>query len=172
MTDTEDRNFSKASIQAGVQASMALCATCAHERGGHPEDGACTKQWKGGAEGKTDVFCRCEEYWPERRDREDGMAVSDHAVAVGGSVVLTLDRRITTEFWDQLTQGRGLTVLARFEVAGKSFRLKEVTLKEQRKLVLKNLYFLQEDTLERKQVLDALGREVDPETGEVLDGWE
>lgn len=114
------------------------------------------------------MFCRCAEYWPERRDREDGMEVSEHAVAFGGSVALALDRRITTEFWDRLSQGRSLVVLARFEVAGKAFRPKEVTLKEKRKLVLQQLYFLQEDTLERKRVFDAWGREVNPETGEIL----
>lgn len=174
MTDQDgDRKFSKASIDAGVQAAFALCATCVHTRGSHPEDGKCSETWEvGEPKDRRTITCGCGEYWPVRRDVEDGMTVGSYAVGFGGTVELKLDRRITTEFWDELRQGRSLTVLMRVGVAGKAFTEKDLLLKEVRKLHVEQLYFIQPETLEDREVLDALGREVDPETGEILGGEE
>lgn len=168
-----DQQMSKASVAAAVQASLALCATCGHERGGHPADGPCAKTWMAGEEGKTEVRCRCAEYWARREDREDGMEVVDRVVSFGGGEHVKLDRRLTSEFWDGLRQGRDIVVLARFTVSGKGFREKDYQLTETRKCRLAQLYFLDELATEAYQethaVLDAYGNDVDPATGEILD---
>lgn len=165
--EPQDRTFSRAEITAGVQAAFEICATCAHERGSHGEDERCGKVWMEGAGRKKRVHCLCEEYWPERREHEDRMLIAARKVSFGGSVDLVLDRRIPSEFWDELTQGRDLTVLLRVSVSGKSFKRRVVTLTETRRLEVADLYFLQESTLAGKDIRDAKGRRVDPETGEI-----
>lgn len=147
---------------------LEMCATCAHTKESHPDGGPCAETWTMD-EGKREVRCRCSEYWAKRRDVEDGMPVVAREIAFGGRVDLEVDRRITSEFWDGLKQGRDLTVLARFTVSGKAFKEKDYRLTESRKLRATVVYFLpQREWGERQKAFDAHGNEVDPETGEVL----
>ena len=86
-------------MENGTQTLLEMCATCAHTKASHPEDGPCAETWTVD-EGQREVRCRCSEYWAKRRDLEDGMPVTERQVGFGGSVDLELDRRVTSEFWD------------------------------------------------------------------------
>ncbi len=126
----EDRNMSKASIDAAVQAAFALCATCSHERGEHePGDGPCPKEWETRDEkGKVRAThrCGCKEFWPIRNEREDVLAVVEYAVGFKGGLTLVLNRRVTTELWEALQADRGIELRVRARVAGKGFKPKRV----------------------------------------------
>lgn len=152
-----------------TQLLMALCATCAHTQASHPEGARCAETWLVD-EGKREVRCRCQEYWPPRRDLEDGMPVTARSIGFGGSVEIQLDRRVTAEFWDGLKQGRALNLLVRVTVSGKAFREKDYQLTESRKLRAEQVFFVQEGQFAERVVVDAFGNEVDPATGEVLGG--
>lgn len=145
-----DRNISRAEIGAAVQLSLAMCATCGHVRGDHPEDLICRTTWKTG-EGTTNPVehkCHCQEYWPVRQQREDGMRVIEHEVSFGGSVGLQLDRRVPTEFWDGLSQGKTFKLTTWVTVEGKGFKPKRadgvtIGLIESKKLVASHVEFEQ-----------------------------
>lgn len=154
-------------VENGTQTLLEMCATCAHTKASHPEDGPCIEAWTV-EDGKREVRCRCSEYWARRRDIEDGMPVTERQVGFGGSVDLELDRRVTSEFWDGLKQGRTLNLLVRVTVSGKAFREKDYSLRESRKLRAEQVYFVLPGDLERKRVVDVYGNEVDPETGEIV----
>lgn len=143
----------------GSQASLALCATCAHERvGEHPKDGPCQATWEEATPDETrrTIRCRCNEYWPIRNQREDGMSVIEHELSFGGGTVLMLNRRLTTELWESLASNQELTLEVDLVVVGKGFKPKVdkgfvIGLTEMRKL----------------RVTDVHLGEVDRETGEI-----
>jgi hypothetical protein len=119
---------SKAEIAAGVQSAFAMCATCGHMQGNHSTDGepgACTEVWKTGPEkAPIEHTCKCVEYWPYRRQKEDGLSVIEHTMAFSGGQEIILDRRVPTEFWDGLMQGARLKLTVWAQVAGKNYKPK------------------------------------------------
>jgi len=153
------------------QLLMAMCATCAHTKASHPEEGPCGETWVVD-DGKREVRCRCSEYWATRRDLEDGLPVTAREIWFSGGTDIELNRRITAEFWDGLRQGRGMTVLLRASVVGKKFREKDYGLTETRQLRVDQVFFVPErrEVGEPSRAFDSFGNEVDPETGEILGG--
>ena len=154
-----DRNYSKAEMAGMVQASLALCATCAHDRGGnHPNDGPCQATWEEADEEGTrrQVRCKCGEYWPIRDQREDGMTVVEHELGFGGRLALMLNRRITTELWESLGSNADLRLEVELTVSGKGFKPK-----------LHKGFVIGLTETRRLQVTDLHLGEVDHETGEV-----
>lgn len=149
---------------------MAMCATCAHTKASHPEEGPCGETWVVD-DGKREVRCRCSEYWATRRDLEDGLPVTAREISFSGGTGRGLNRRITAEFWDGLRQGRGMTVLLRASVVGKKFREKDYGLTETRQLRVDAVFFVPAAEVgEPSRAFDSFGNEVDPETGEILGG--
>ena len=135
---TEDKSYSKAEMAGMVQASLSLCATCAHARGEHEGDRSCQAQWEtGDKENRMKHSCGCAEFWEMRHQREDGVLVVGYEVGFGGAVGLTLDRRVPTEFWESLGATRMVEVRLQAEVTSKGFkRHKDGGLIELRKLVV------------------------------------
>jgi hypothetical protein len=138
MTMTDDKSYSKAEMAGMVQASLSLCATCAHARGEHEGDTSCLASWEtGGGEHELKVrhMCACREFWPIRDQREDGLLVRDYEVGFGGSVGLLLNRRAPTELWESLRAGQRVKLSLELEVTGKGFKQhKDFGLVETRKL--------------------------------------
>ena len=112
--------MSKQEIREGVQAALALCATCAHLRADHPQDGSCAATWR--ADGAL-RSCACAEYWPTIDQREDGLQVVDHEIAFGGSLSLALNRRLTSDLWAGLRPAGKVTLTLQIQVGAKGFKL-------------------------------------------------
>lgn len=169
----QDRAISKSEVQEGVQQALAMCATCSHTRGDHPGDSGCTvereeKVTSAGKEVTRTLSCRCPEYWPVRHDRVDGLEVGERSVSFGGQVALRLDRRLTTEWWDEVQQSRSkLMLMVAVDVVGKRFVAKDYSLRETRQLHVTQVFFMEPDS---GRVMDEHGNDVDPETGEILPG--
>ncbi len=120
---SEGPNFSKSEVGDLVQAAFAMCATCGHMRSEHAPV-RCAAKWKTGDRltGEIEHSCRCEEYWPIRRERLDRLHVVGREIAIGGSVGIQLDRRAPTEMWDRLLAGEYLAVRVHVQMEGKSFK--------------------------------------------------
>lgn len=153
-----DRDMSRASIQAGVQAALALCATCDHVRGAsHPNDGPCIETWIFDGSPR---HCECQEFWPIKVEYVDGLLVMGHGLAIGGSGGLELDRREAQELWDRLLAGKRVRLELELSVEGKGHKLRRVKgfivgVDETRKLTATRL------------ILPWAQQLVDPETGEL-----
>lgn len=153
--------MSKASIEAGVQAALALCATCAHVRGAsHPEDGRCIDtRTVDGAERQ----CECEEFWPIEVEYFDGRRILDHEVSLSGGDGWELDRRAAKALWTRLRMGNRAVLRVIVEAEGlnrKPHRVKGV--------------LVGVDEVRKVRVVAVVkpwvrGPVVDPETGEVID---
>lgn len=142
--------MSKASVNAAVQASLALCATCDHSRGQHDADQACTATWKHMGD-TSERRCECAEYWPIRSQHEEGYKVVGWDLKVSGSFPFLHKRRVSTEFWEKLTTGMVIRVKADYEVGPHGFRPKRVKgylvgVEEVRPLTLSRIVLLDEAT--------------------------
>ena len=105
----------------GGQRAFALCATCVHTQTmDHPDDGPCQVSWW--TPEKVQMSCRCQEFWPIRPQREDGLTVLGHEISFSGSVELLLDQRQPTELWDSLRTGKHVRMTLVLEGDGKGFK--------------------------------------------------
>ena len=105
----------------GGQRAFALCATCVHTQTlDHPDDGPCQVSWW--TPEKVQMSCLCQEFWPIRPQREDGLTVLGHEISFSGSVDLLLDRRQPTELWDSLRTGKHVRMTLVLEGDGKGFK--------------------------------------------------
>lgn len=103
------------------QASLEFCATCAHSRVEQHPNGPCIAEWEvDGGRGKR--RCQCPEYWPERKQREEGFAVTDWTMRFSGSFSILHKRRVETELWESLKSGRTVRLLVIARVGPRGFK--------------------------------------------------
>lgn len=97
-------------VVVASQGTLNFCATCGHSKTSEHPNGPCIARWYVGEE-KSERICNCREYWPERKQREEGYAVTGWNLKFGGSVPILHKRRAETELWDGFKTGGAVKLL-------------------------------------------------------------
>ncbi|MGE3463868.1 MAG: hypothetical protein AB7I04_18320 [Pseudomonadales bacterium] len=133
------------------QRTLEFCATCSHSKAEDHPDGPCIAEWE---QDKQMRRCSCSEYWPVRRQREEGWAVTGWNLRFSAGVPVMHKRRIESELWNSLRSGGSVRLEIVAVVGPRGFKAVkdhgvQIAVEEIRTLEVVRLLYMDPETGER-----------------------